>query len=86
MYKMKSVLKINKGYNFNIDSGQNKIIYSGNTFRKDHQSQRPLKNVHFFLSSRKTKFYHSNTIVFRGLKFECDAELGQKGALFKGFS
>jgi hypothetical protein len=29
-------------------------------------------------------FNHRNTLVFRGLKFEPDAEIGQKGAFCKG--
>jgi len=50
-------------------------------------SERPLKNVQFCSSSRKAKIsttgIHS---VFRGLKFESDDEIGQKGALCKGLS
>jgi hypothetical protein len=46
---------------------------------------RPLKNVNFCLSSRKaiilTTGIHG---VFRGLKFEPDAEIERKGAFFKG--
>jgi hypothetical protein len=37
-----------------------------------------MKNVQFCPRSRKTK------ILTRGLKFESDAEIGQKGAFFKG--
>jgi hypothetical protein len=46
---------------------------------------RPLKNIHFCSSSRKveilTKGIHG---VFRGLKFEPDAEIGQKGRFCNG--
>ena len=48
---------------------------------------RPLKNVNFCLSSRKaiilTTGIHG---VFRGLKFEPDAEIEQKWAFFKGLN
>jgi hypothetical protein len=48
-------------------------------------TMRPLQNVNFCLSSRKaiilTTGIHG---VFRGLKFEPDAEIEQKGAFFKG--
>ena len=46
---------------------------------------RPLKNVNFCSSSRKTKNLTGGIYgIFRGLNFEFDAEIGQKGAFFKG--
>ena len=46
---------------------------------------RPLKNVQFCSSSRKMKILTAGIHkVFRGLKFESDAEIGQKGAFCKG--
>jgi len=50
-------------------------------------SERPLKNVNFCLSSRK-KIILTTGIhwVFRGLKFEPDAEIEQKGAFCKGLA
>jgi hypothetical protein len=46
---------------------------------------RPLHNVHFCSSSRKAKILTGGIRwVFRGLKFEPDAEIGQKGTLCKG--
>ena len=49
---------------------------------------RPLKNVPAFKrdsSSRKTKNLTAGIYgIFRGLNFESDAEIGQKGAFFKG--
>jgi hypothetical protein len=46
---------------------------------------RPLKNVHFCSSSRKGKFLTTGIhLVFRGLKFEPDVEIGQKGGFYKG--
>jgi len=46
---------------------------------------RPLKNVHFCSSSRKAIILTTGIhLVFRGLKFETDAEIGQKGAFCKG--
>ena len=46
---------------------------------------RPLKNVQFCSSSRKAKILNAGIHrVFRGLKFESDAEIGQKGAFCKG--
>jgi len=46
---------------------------------------RPLENVHFCLSSRKAKILTTGIHrVFRGLQFETDAEIGQKGVFFKG--
>jgi hypothetical protein len=50
-------------------------------------TMRPLQNVNFCLSSRKaiilTTGIHG---VFRGLKFEPDAEIEQKGAFCKGLT
>jgi hypothetical protein len=44
-----------------------------------------LKNAQFCAKSRKTKILTTGIHgVFRGLKFESDAELVQKGAFFKG--
>jgi len=46
---------------------------------------RPLKNVNFCLSSRKAIILTTGIhLVFRGLKFEPDAEIEQKGAFCKG--
>ena len=46
---------------------------------------RPLQNVQFCSSSRKVKILTTGIYwIFRGLKFETDAEIGQKGALCKG--
>jgi caffeoyl-CoA O-methyltransferase len=43
-----------------------------------------LKNVLFCSRSRKTKILSTGIpLVFRGLKFESDAEIGEKGAFFK---
>jgi hypothetical protein len=45
---------------------------------------RALKNVQFCSRSRKTKIFTTGIhLVFRGIKFESDAEMGQKGAFFK---
>jgi len=45
-----------------------------------------LQNVNFCLSSRNAKILTRGIHwVFRGLKFERDAEIGQKGAFCKGF-
>jgi len=47
--------------------------------------KRPLQNVQFCSSSRKAKILTTGIYwIFRGLKFESDAEIGQKGTLFKG--
>ena len=52
-----------------------------------HPVARPLKNVNFCSSSRKTKNLITGIhCVFRGLNFESDAEIGQKGAFFKGIN
>ena len=54
---------------------------------------RPLKNAQFCSRSRKARILtiplykrdrHPYPLVFRGLEFEPDAEIGQKGAFFKG--
>ena len=45
---------------------------------------RTLKNVQFCSRSRKTKILTTGIhLVFRGLKFESDAEIGQKGMFLK---
>jgi len=44
-----------------------------------------LQNVQFCSSSRKAKILTTGIYwIFRGLKFEPDAEIGQKGTLCKG--
>jgi hypothetical protein len=49
------------------------------------ERERPLENVHFCSSSRKAKILTTDIhYVFRGLQFETDAEIGQKGAFCKG--
>jgi hypothetical protein len=46
---------------------------------------RPLKNVQFWSRSRKAKISTTGIYgIFRGLKFEPDAEFEQKGTFFKG--
>ena len=46
---------------------------------------RPLKNTYFCSNSRKAKILTTGIhLVFRGLKFEPDTEIGQKGAFCKG--
>jgi hypothetical protein len=48
---------------------------------------RALKNVQFCSWSRKTKILPTRIpMVFRGLKFESDAEIGQKRLFFKSLS
>jgi hypothetical protein len=48
---------------------------------------RPLKNAHFCSRSRKAKFLTAGIHeVFRGLKIEHDAEIGQKGVFCKGLT
>jgi glutaredoxin len=48
---------------------------------------RPLKNTQFCSRSRKVKILTTGIpLVFRGLRFESDAEIGQKGAFFKGLT
>jgi len=45
---------------------------------------RPLKNVQFWPSTRKAIISTTGILlVFRGLQFETDAVIGQKGALCK---
>ena len=46
---------------------------------------RPLKNAQFWSRSRKAKISTTGISgIFRGLKFETDAEIGQRGAFCKG--
>jgi hypothetical protein len=46
---------------------------------------RPLKNTQFCSRSKKAKILTAGIPkVFRGLEFEPDAEIGQKGSFFKG--
>ena len=48
---------------------------------------RPFKNAHLCSSSRKAKILTPDIHwVFRGLKFESDIDIGQKGAFCKGLS
>ncbi len=48
---------------------------------------RALKNVQFCSRSRKAKILTTGIYgIFRGLKFESDAEIGQKGMFFKALS
>ena len=50
-------------------------------------SPRSLKNAQFSSRSRKARILTSGIpVVFRGLEFESDAEIGQKGAFFKGLN
>jgi len=50
-------------------------------------AKRPLKNVQFCPRSRKTKILSTGIhLVFRGIKFEFDTEIGQKGVFFKGLA
>jgi len=52
---------------------------------KSFLSARPLKNAQFCSSSRITKILTAGIhLVFRGLKSEFDAEIGQKRVVFKG--
>jgi hypothetical protein len=54
---------------------------------KGIHSERPFKNVNFCLSSRKAIILTTGIHwVFRGLKFEPDAEIEQKGAFCKGLT
>ena len=47
--------------------------------------ERPLKNAQFCSSSRKAKILTGGIYrIFRGLKFEPDTGIGQKGAFCKG--
>jgi hypothetical protein len=58
--------------------------------KRDHsclifEDLRPLKNTQFCLRSRMARILTTGIpVVFRGLEFESDAEIGQKGAFFKG--
>jgi len=46
-----------------------------------------LKNVQFCSRSRKTKILTTGIhLVFRGLKFESDEEIGQKGTFLKALA
>jgi hypothetical protein len=46
---------------------------------------RPLKKAQFCSRSRKARILTTGIpVVFRGLEFESDAEIGQKGTFFKG--
>ena len=54
---------------------------------------RPLKNVQFYSSLGNAKILtlpitigtsRNIPVVFRGLEFEPDAEIGEKGAFFRG--
>jgi hypothetical protein len=48
---------------------------------------RTLKNVPFCSRSRKAKISTAGIYgIFRGLKFELNKEIEQKGAFFKGFT
>jgi hypothetical protein len=48
---------------------------------------RPLQNVQSCSSSRKAKILTTGIYwIFRGLKFEPDAEIGQNGTLCKGLA
>jgi hypothetical protein len=48
---------------------------------------RALKNGQFCSKSRQAKILTTGIHrVFRGLKFETNAEIGQKGAFFKGLN
>ena len=52
---------------------------------KQQLRTRPLKNAQFYSRSRKGKILTTGIPrVFRGLEFELDAEIGQKGEFFKG--
>jgi hypothetical protein len=54
---------------------------------KKNLTMRPLQNAHFCSSSRKVKILTTGIHkVFRVLKFEPDAGIGQKGALCKGLT
>jgi len=56
-------------------------------FKKRHyaKAERPLKNGNFCSSLRKAKISTTGIYkIFRGLKFEPDAEIGQKVPFCKG--
>jgi hypothetical protein len=47
-----------------------------------HKKSRPLKNAQFCSRSKKTKTLATGIyLIFRRLKFESDAEIGQKGEI-----
>ena len=49
------------------------------------EKKRPLKNAQFCSRLRKAKILTTGIpLVFRGLRFESDAKIAQKGAFFKG--
>jgi len=53
--------------------------------KETKQGLRPLQNIQFCSSSRKAKILTTGIYwIFRGLKFETDAEIGQKGTLCRG--
>jgi len=68
--------------------GQGDIIFfKCKKWAKLLSSLRSLQNVQFCSSSRKAKTLNTGTYwMFRGLNFETDAEIGQKGTLCKGLS
>jgi hypothetical protein len=55
--------------------------------RQNRATLRPLKNAQFCSRSRKARILNTGIpVVFRGLEFESNAEIGQKGAFFKGLT
>ena len=69
----------------------NSLINAGKIRNENYEirikSEMPLKNVQFCSSSRKAKILTTDIhLVFRGLKSESDAEIGQNGTFFKGIS
>ena len=51
------------------------------------ENGRALKNIQFCSNSRKTKILTTGIhLVFRGLKFKSDTEIGQKGMFFKALN
>jgi hypothetical protein len=67
------------------NSGTARVYGCLSTSSSRLERERPLENVHFCSSSRKAKILTTDIhCVFRGLKFETDAEIGQKGAFCKG--
>ena len=63
------------------------ILFKCKKWAKLFNSLRSLQNVQFCSSSRKAKILTTGIYcIFRGLKFEPDAEIGQKGTLCKGLS
>jgi hypothetical protein len=60
-------------------------ISLGKIKRRVENYERPLKNGNFCSSSRKAKISTTGIyLIFRGLKFEPDAEIGQKVPFCKG--